>query len=317
MMKRMRAGVIGVGYLGQFHAEKYAKLPDVDLVGLADPDRARAAQVAEKLGTKALDDAAELIGAVDLVSIVAPTVLHHRIAKQFLSAGVHVLLEKPMTVTTQQADDLIGTATDHGLVLQIGHIERFNPALTSILPRLSRPRYLQAERSAPFTVRCTDVNVVLDLMIHDLDIATAVAGAPPREVSASGAAVITKEIDAAFARIVFENGCVADVAASRVSGEKKRILKVFDGEALYAGDYQTQTATESRRGTGPVPDLVTSELPASRRDTLFEEITAFVTCVRQGGRPLVSGAEGRTALVLATVITRAIEQNITAFVPVA
>ena len=315
-MQRLRTGVIGVGYLGQFHAEKYTKLPDVELVGVADPGTARAAEVAAKLGVPSYADASALLGRVDAVSIVAPTVLHHRIARQFLDAGVHVLLEKPMTVTVDEADDLIALAASRKAVLQIGHIERFNPAVTAIKPLLRSPRYLQAERAAPFTVRCTDVNVVLDLMIHDLDIVTDLAGARPVEVSAAGASVITMALDAVTARIVFENGCVADVSASRVSDEKKRLLRVFDGAAVYAADYQTQKAVRSRPLAGTVPELRPEELPTERKDTLFEEVASFVRCIREGGKPLVGGAEGRSALALATIITRSIEEGRTGFVPV-
>lgn len=314
-MSTVRAGVIGVGYLGQFHAEKYTKVPGVELVAVVDPDEARAAQIGEKLRARPYTDAAKLIGAVDVVSIVAPTMLHHRIAKLFLEAGTHVLLEKPMTVTLPEADELIGLAAAKGVTLQIGHIERFNPAVVALKQHLRSPRYFQAERSAPFTVRCTDVNVVLDLMIHDLDIVADLAGSPPRALSASGAAVITREIDAAVARIIFENGCVADVSASRVSDEKKRVLRVFDGDRLFSADYQTQTAVRSARGAGPVPELAASPIATERRDTLFEEVSAFIHSVRTGTRPLVTGAEGRRALALAEIITRNIEQGINDFVP--
>ena len=314
-MKKLRTGVVGVGYLGQFHAEKYAMLPDVELAGIVDQDPSRAELVARKVNTRAYADASQLLGRVDSVSIVVPTVLHHQVAKLFLEAGVHVLLEKPITVTVEQADELIGLAAKKQVVLQIGHIERFNPAVTALRPLLSSPRYLQAERSAPFTVRCTDVNVVLDLMIHDLDIVASIAGARPREVSAVGASVITKEVDAVIARIVFENGCVADVSASRVSDEKKRVLKIFDGDAVYLSDYQAQKAYVSRRGTGTVPELVSQEVPAERKDTLLEEITSFVSCIRTGKNPPVGGNEGRNALALARLISENCEKGIAGFVP--
>lgn len=308
-MRKLRAAVIGVGYLGQFHAEKYAKLDGVDLVGVVDPDRNRASQVAGKLGTRVFNDANDLLGAVDLVSIVAPTVLHHRISRVFLQAGVHVLLEKPITVTLEEANELIGLASQKNCVLQIGHIERFNPAVRAIRPLLKSPRYLQAERSAPFTVRCTDVNVVLDLMIHDLDILCDLAGSKPRKVSSAGVSVITNEIDTATARIVFENGAVADVTASRVSDEKKRLLKVFDGRRLYTADFQNQKAFLSEPVSGESTTFPARELPTERRDTLFDEVSDFVDCVRSGKQPLVSGKEGRTALALARLITATIEQG--------
>lgn len=314
-MKKLRAGVVGVGYLGQFHAEKYANLPNVELSGVVDPDRERAEQIGRKLSTRAYADAADMLGQVDAVSIVAPTIFHHRLAKLFLSAGVHVLLEKPITVTTEEADELIAIAARKQVVLQIGHIERYNPALTGIRPLLRSPRYIQAERCAPFTVRCTDVNVVLDLMIHDLDLVAALAGATPRSVSAVGSSVITPAIDSATARIIFENGCVADVSASRVSDEKKRITRIFDGDTLYTADYQTQKSFISRRGTGAIPDLVTTEVPSERRDTLLDEIRSFVECIENSKEPLVGGIAGRSALALARLITRRVETRSPDFAP--
>lgn len=314
-MSKIRTGVIGVGYLGQFHAEKYASLPNAALAGVVDPDKARASQIADKLKTRAFSDPAELLEHVDAVSIVAPTIHHHRLARQFLDAGIHVLLEKPITVTLEQAADLIALAERRKVILQIGHIERFNPAVASLKPLLKAPRYLQAERCAPFTVRCTDVNVILDLMIHDLDIVADLAGSRPARVSAAGASVITREIDSASARIVFENGCITDVAASRVSDEKKRIIRLFDGDSLYTADYQTQKAFVSRRGAGPVPEFTATEVPTERRDTLLEEIKSFLGCIENNTRPLVSGAEGRNALALARIITDCIEQGQNGFVP--
>jgi predicted dehydrogenase len=315
-MTNVRVGVIGVGYLGQFHAEKYSSIPEVELVGIVDSDLAKASQLAGKLNTQAFAEPAHLIGKVDAVSIVVPTVLHHRIAKQFLEQGAHVLLEKPMTVNLEQADELIDLATRRGRILQIGHIERFNPALTAIKSMIRMPRYITAERAAPFTVRCTDVNVVLDLMIHDLDIVMDIAGSIPTEISAVGVSIITKEIDIASARIIFRDGCIADVTASRVSDEKKRLLRVFEEEAIYTSDYQTQKATVSRRQSGSIPQIITQDISRDRRDTLNDEIRAFVQCVQKGVQPLVSGIEGRTALALAGIITRNIETRRNAFVPV-
>ena len=313
-MKKVRVGVIGVGYLGQFHAEKYRHNPDVELVGVVDADPARVAQIAEKLHTKPFSDPAQLLGQVDAVSIVVPTILHHRVAKQFLEQGVHVLLEKPITVTLEQADELIALADRKGLVLQIGHIERFNPALAAVKASVKTPRYITAERAAPFTVRCTDVNVVLDLMIHDLDIVADLAGSDPKEISAVGASVVSKDIDMATARIVFFNGCIADVTASRVSDEKKRLLRVFDNESVYSADFQTQKAVVARKGSGPVPELVSEDITLERRDTLGEETNAFIRSVQSNARPLVSGVEGRKALALARMVAQNIEKGVSGFV---
>jgi len=315
-MKKIRTAVIGVGYLGQFHAEKYAAIPDAELIGIVDADPVRASQIATKLSTRAFTDPAQLFGQVDAVSIVVPTALHYRVAKQFLEQGIHLLVEKPITETLEQADELIELAARAGVVLQVGHIERFNPAVTAIKPLLRSPRYIAAERSAPFTIRCTDVNVVLDLMIHDLDIVMDLAGADPKEVSAAGASVITSEIDMAAARIVFQNGCVADVIASRVSDEKKRVLRVFEGENVYASDYQTQKAAVSRKRSAPALELAVQDISTDRRDTLGEEVIAFVRSVQNNTRPLVSGAEGRRALALARLITHNITKGMSGFVPV-
>jgi predicted dehydrogenase len=315
-MSKLRVGVIGVGYLGRFHAEKYAAMPDVDLIGIVDADPARASDFAAKIKTTAFDEPSRLIGKIDAVSIVVPTVLHYRIARQFLEQGIHVLIEKPMTVTVQEADELVALAAGKGLVLQVGHIERFNPAVTAIKSLIASPRYMTAERAAPFTVRCTDVNVVLDLMIHDLDIVCDLAGAAPRELSAAGASVITREIDMATARIVFANNCIADVTASRVSDEKKRLLRVFDNTGVYTSDYQTQKATLSCKGEAAVPELVMRDISVDRCDTLNEEIRAFVRCVRGNTKPMVSGSEGRQALALARMISENIDGNRTGFVPV-
>ncbi len=315
-MKRIRVGVVGVGYLGRFHAEKYADLADVELVGVVDSERDRAIQVAGKLNTQALAEPHELIGQVDAVSIVVPTVLHHRVAKLFLEHAIHVLIEKPMTATLEQADELIALAAVKGAILQVGHIERFNPAITAVRAMIDSPRYMIAERAAPFTVRCTDVSVVLDLMIHDLDVVMDLAGSSPKEVSAAGTAVITDEIDMAMARIVFENGCVADVSASRVSDEKKRVLRIFDGKNIYTSDYQTQKASVSRKGGTASPAFVAHDLAAEKRDILADEIRAFIKSIQDGTRPIVSGQEGRRALALATTIADNVTRRITAFVPI-
>jgi predicted dehydrogenase len=315
-MKKIRVGVVGVGYLGQFHAEKYSVLSDVELVGVADSNQDLAKKIAEKLNTRAFAEPLEFIGRVDAVSIVVPTVMHHRIAKLFIQKDVHVLVEKPLTATLEQADDLITLAAKKGVIIQVGHIERFNPAVTAVRPMIKAPRYMIAERSSPFTIRCTDVSVVLDLMIHDLDIVMSLAGAAPKEVSAAGAAVITSEIDMATARIVFDNGCVADVSASRVSDEKKRILRIFDGENVYLSDYQTQHAYVSKKKGSNPPEFIAYPIATEKRDTLADEIRAFAKSVQEGTRPLVSGADGRRAIALATTITDNILKKITSFVPV-
>lgn len=315
-MKKVRVGVIGVGYLGRFHAEKLANIAEAELVGLVDTDSVRVNPIAALLNVQAYGDPAQLIGKVDAVHIVVPTVYHHRVAKMFLEHGVHILIEKPITVTLEQADELIDLASSNGLILQVGHIERFNPAVLAVKSLLKKPGYITAERSAPFTVRCTDVNVVLDLMIHDLDIVMDLAGSAPKEVSASGASVITREIDVASVRIVFNNGCIADLTASRVSDDKKRLLRIFDGENIFMSDYQTQKSSVSHAIADPTPRLIVQDISIDRRDTLGDEVRSFVQSVQNSVRPLVSGIEGRRALALAQTITNNIEKGITGFVPV-
>lgn len=314
-MTAVRTGVVGVGYLGQFHAEKYSRNTRSVLAGVVDTEPGRASLVAEKVRVMPYQSVEELFGKVDALSIVVPTVFHYQVAKQCLERGIHLLIEKPIAETLAQADELVALADRKGLVLQVGHIERFNPAVRTVKTLLRSPRYIQAERSAPFTVRCTDVNVVLDLMIHDLDIVCDLAGSEPVSVSSAGASIITGEIDTATARIVFRNGCVADVTASRISNEKKRLLRVFDSGSLYVADYQSQQALISRRRNDDFPELVAEPLATERRDTLADEIDAFLVSVRDGVPPAVSGADGRRALALARLVTNSIEQGTAGHVP--
>ncbi len=231
MTKKLRAAVIGVGYLGRFHAQKYAALSDVELVGVVDADAATAQRVAEELGVAAFTGYRELLGGqgagVDLVSVASTTESHHAVARDCLAAGVHVLAEKPITVTVAQADELIALAEAKHLVLQVGHLERFNPAWLAVKDRMQRPVFIEAHRMAPFKARGIDVSVVLDLMIHDLDLILPLVGSPVTDLRASGVSVLTDGIDIANARIEFANGCVANLTASRTSTASLRRLRVF------------------------------------------------------------------------------------------
>jgi len=228
-MSRLRTAVVGVGYLGNFHARKYAALTDVELTGVVDSDAARASEVAAACACTAFTDYRELIGQVDAVSVVVPTQYHHQVALDFLNAGVHVLIEKPITVTIEQADELIAVAEDKKLVLQVGHLERFNPVLMAAEEVLSAPLFVESVRIAPFKPRGTDVNVVLDLMIHDIDIIQYLVKSKVARIDAIGAPVFTAEEDIANARIAFENGCVANVTASRISLKSERKMRIFSG----------------------------------------------------------------------------------------
>ena len=221
----LRAAVVGVGYLGRFHAQKYAAIDGVQLVAVADPGEAARQNVARETGCRAEADWRALLGKVDLVSIATPTPYHYEVAKAFLEAGAHVLVEKPITTTVAEAKDLIAVAAANGRLLQVGHLERFNPAVLALDGLLTRPRFLESHRLAPFKARGTDVSVVLDLMIHDIDLVQHLVGQPLVEVSAVGAQVFSDDLDIANARLTFADGCVANVTASRVSMKMERKLR--------------------------------------------------------------------------------------------
>ncbi len=296
----IRAAVIGAGYLGRFHAQKYAALPGVEFVGVADPDTAAGARVVAETGGTAWPDHRALLGAVDAVSVVTPTPLHHAVARDFLEAGAHVLVEKPITSTLDEARDLIALATSRGKVLQVGHLERFNPVIRAATGALRRPRFVESNRLAPFKPRGTDVSVVLDLMIHDIDLIENIVGSPIVDIDAIGASVFTDEIDIANARIRFADGCVADATASRISMKAERKLRVFQEDAYLSIDLQQKILTQVRKGApvpaGEMPKVEIDEQSYDQGDALRDEIEAFLDCVRSGQRPLVSGEDGLRAL---------------------
>ena len=301
-----KAGVIGVGHLGRFHARKYAALDQVELVGVADTDRSQAEAVAAELGVLPFYSHWDMLDQVDAVSIAAPTVEHFALAQDALEAGVHVLVEKPITRTLDEADQLIALAEEKGLVLQVGHVERFNPAWIAAEPLTDRPLFIEANRVSPFPKRGTDVDVVLDLMIHDLDLVLHLAGGEPKLVQAVGQAVVTPLIDVANARLEFENGCVANLNASRVALQSRRRLRIFQDNAFLAVDFGERQATVAR---GPFDrnEITAEDLPVSDSDALFEEIGSFVRAVRESRVPKVTGWDGRLALATALKIVAAIE----------
>lgn len=309
-MATLKAGVIGVGYLGRFHAQKFAALEGVDLVGVVDADPARAQQVAQEVGTRAFTDYRPLLDSrVDLVSIAVPTQHHFAAARAFLEAGVHILLEKPVTQTVEEAEKLIELAREKSLVFQVGHLERFNPAVLALKGVLKNPMFIESHRLAPFKPRGTDVNVVLDLMIHDIDIICTLVGSKIKLINSVGVPVLTGEVDIANARLQFDNGCVANVTASRVSRESMRKIRIFQSDAYISIDYQARkTAIYRKGGDGfPIPGLphVTMEeqsFPES--DALLAEIRSFVESVRTGSSPLVSGEDGKRALEIALLINQ-------------
>ena len=299
-MQELRTAVVGVGYLGRFHAQKYASLPGSKLVGVCDPDAGARAKVAAELGVEAFADHHELLGRVDAVSIVTPTTLHHRVARDFLEAGAHVLVEKPITVTVAEARELIDLATARKLVLQVGHLERFNPAILAVAGSLHSPRFIESHRLAPFKPRATDVSVVLDLMIHDIDLIQNVVRSPIVSIDAIGTPVFTDEVDIANARIRFANGCVADATASRISMKSERKLRVFQADAYLSIDLQQKVLTTVRKGAavpaGEMPKVEIDEQSFEQGDALRAEISSFLDAIRSGGRPVVSGEDGLAAL---------------------
>ena len=319
MTKKLRAAVIGVGYLGRFHAQKYAALSDVELVGVVDADAATAQRVAQELGVEAFTTYGELLGAapqVDLVSVASTTETHHAVARDCLAAGVHVLAEKPITVTVAQADELIALAAAKHLVLQVGHLERFNPAWLAVKDRIRRPVFIEGHRMAPFKARGIDVSVVLDLMIHDLDLILPLVGSAVTDLRASGVSVLTDGIDIANARLEFANGCVANLTASRTSTASLRRLRVFQHHEYISVDFGERRVVVSKKRDGPIDELGPDQLPIDSEsfqqppgDALMTEIEAFLDAVKHGTRPVVSGREGRDALALALEIDHMIAQQ--------
>lgn len=312
-MSALRTAVIGVGYLGNFHAQKYAAIPDVELVGVVDHDPQRAAEIAAALGTRAFSDHRELIGLVDAVSVVVPTQFHHTVARDFLAAGVHVLIEKPITVTIEEADELIALADQHKLVFQVGHLERFNPVLQALDGVLTEPLFIESVRIAPFKPRGTDVNVVLDLMIHDIEIIQHIVKSPVERVDAVGAPVFTGEEDIANARILFKNGCVANVTASRISLKSERKMRIFQRDTYLTLDFQNRKMLVAQKGSGElfpgVPNIKVDEKQLGEADALRSEIESFLSAIRTGTAPAVSGRDGRMALETALLINLSLDRR--------
>lgn len=301
-MSRIKTAVVGTGYLGRLHAEKYSQIPEAELVAVVDVDRDRAEEVASKNSTRALTDYTELFDRVDAVSIVTPTETHREIGMDFLKRGVDVLIEKPIAVDTAEAGDLVKAAEATGAVLQVGHLERFNAAVVALNGRVNNPTFIESYRLAPFPNRGTDVDVILDLMIHDIDIILNLIKHPVKEIDAVGVPVISHKVDIANARLKFENGCVANVTASRVSREKVRKVNLFQADACISIDYAHQNIAISKLfpGTdGGFSSMVDEELKIEKTDSLLEEIKAFIDCSLTKRPPLVSGVDGKRALEVA------------------
>ena len=315
-MKKLRAAVIGVGYLGRFHAQKFASLDNVELVGVVDSDTTRAAEVAAEVGCQAFNDVQDVLPLVDMVSIVVPTQHHFAVAKACLEAGCHILLEKPITRTVEEAERLIALANEKGLIFQVGHLERFNPAILALKGILKKPLFIESHRLAPFKPRGTDVNVVLDLMIHDIDIILSMVHSPVKLINSVGVPVLSDQVDIANARIQFDNGCVANVTASRVSLEAMRKIRIFQGDSYISIDYQARKISIYRKGGDGVaipvmPEVTMSHKSFEESDALLAEIRDFVNVVATGSTPVVSGEDGKRALELALQINQKLWHEVT------
>ncbi len=307
----LRTAVIGVGYLGRFHAQKYAQLPGSQLVAVVDANVEAARRVAAELNVAACTDSAEVLDRVDAVSIAVPTPLHFEIGRAALERGVHVLMEKPIATTVAEARALVELAREKRCVLQVGHLERFNPAIVAAANRLRTPRFVESHRLAPFKQRGTDVSVVLDLMIHDIDLIQELVGEPIESIDAVGATVFSGETDIVNARIRFRGGCVANTTASRISLKQERKIRIFQDDAYLSIDMQQKILTVIRKkDAAPVesPAQVSIEEESfDQGDALLAEIEAFLRAIREGTAPVVTGEDGLRALETAMQITRLIQ----------
>ncbi|HCC69445.1 MAG TPA: UDP-N-acetyl-D-glucosamine dehydrogenase [Nitrospiraceae bacterium] len=302
----IKVGVIGVGYLGAHHARIFSELKDVQLIGVVDANSESAREVASRYSCKAYENHLEIMDSVDAVSIATPTTIHFPIAMDFLMARKDILIEKPITSNVKEAEELIHEAQARGLVLQVGHLERFNPGLSIIDSMLDNPSFIESHRLSPFSVRGTDVDVTLDLMIHDIDIILSLVGSEVSDLRATGDRVLTENIDTAHAWIEFENGCIAGIVASRISPEKVRQIKVFQRHTCLSLDYQSQEVLCYRK----VADRIeTEKIKPEKKEPLREQLKSFIKCVRERSMPVVSGVEGKKALEVALKISEVVKNG--------
>ena len=306
-VRPVRTAVIGVGHQGRWHAQKLADLGRSELLGVVDIDRQRSRDIAAKHGVEAIDDISHLAGVVDAAIVATPTATHHEIVNNLLQCGIHVLVEKPIATTVGEARDLVELAEAKGLVFQVGHIERFNPAVVAMAGKISRPLYIESNRIAPFKPRGLDVCVVLDLMIHDIELIHSFVRSPIVDLDAVGQPVFSKNIDIANARLRFENGCVADVTSSRISLKTERSLRVFQSESYLSADMHNKTFTffnKKHEGVVRGPDDVAVEMQSfASGDALMEQSKSFLDAVAGGPPPIVSGRAAMQALETAARIS--------------
>jgi predicted dehydrogenase len=305
-MAKVKVGIVGVGHLGSIHAKVYSKMDNVDLAGVCDCNLERALEIGKKYHTRSYADYEDLFGKVDAASIVVPTSLHYNVAKEFLNHGIHVLIEKPITKTLSEADELIEIAQKNNLIIQVGHVERFNAAVLALENFLKKPKFLECQRLGPFHKRVEDVGVVLDLMIHDIDIVLGLIKQEVVNIEAVGLSTMSDHEDVANVRLIFEDGTIADITASRVTKDVVRKIRIFQEDSYISLDYVNQEVTLFKK-TGN--KILKEKLKVKKTEPLKEELQSFIECVRTGKRPIVSGIEGRRALAVALAILEKIKPS--------
>jgi len=315
MKKKIKCAVVGVGYLGKFHADKYAILPNAELVAVCDSDPDRAKEIAEKYNTQSFSSYQEMLDKVeiDAVSIATPAFSHYEIAKFFLTNDVHVLLEKPITTKVEEANELLAIAKKKKLILQVGHLERFNSVYIALKSMVKRPLFIRSERSAPFKLRGTDVSVILDSMIHDIDLIQNLVLSPIKRIDAYGSSVLSDHIDIVNARLEFENGCIADLSASRISLKTRRELRIFEKDQLIKCDFGEKTLTTYHKGVGKIkphiPEMVSEMHTCEATDALYTEIAAFLEAIKDQNTTETMAEDARDALDTALKITESVIKN--------
>ncbi|MEP7071741.1 MAG: Gfo/Idh/MocA family oxidoreductase [Verrucomicrobiota bacterium] len=300
-MKKLRVGVVGVGHIGSNHARIYAEMPQASFVSVYDTDAARAEEISRPFHVPPAASLDEFAEKVDAASIATPTRTHFEIARALLARGKHLLIEKPITDNTAEARELSRLAAEKQLVLQVGHVERFNPVLSALEDHLTHPRFIEAHRLSPYPNRSTDIGVVLDLMIHDLEIILHLVHSPVESIDAVGVPVLSRGEDIANARLRFADGCIANITSSRISPERMRKIRVFQEDAYLSLDYQSQSGEIYRRRNG---QIAREAVPIQKEEPLRQQLAAFVECAATGGEPRVSGSHAAAALELAVEITQ-------------
>jgi predicted dehydrogenase len=308
-MNKIKVAVVGIGYLGEFHAEKYKNNKNADLIALVDTDRQRREEVSAKLGIKSYGNIKDVVDKVDAVSIVVPTDMHYEVADYFIKNNKHILIEKPFASNVAEAEKLEEKARDKDIILQIGHLERFNKAFSKLKDKVNNPLFIECNRISPFKIRGTEVNVVMDLMIHDLDIVMSLNKSNIKSIKASGASVLTDTTDIANARVEFENGCVCNLSASRISDKIERKMRVFQKNSYFSLDYQAckldsykKIVVEENKKIEKTRDTFLEN------DPLNEEVKSFINCIKENKKPLVDAVDGIKALKYAITISNLIKK---------